>query len=49
MPVPCKMSVKVLKRGLSRTINDCAVNSVASILAFARAGEIGWIVPNCLS
>lgn len=47
-PLPCKIGAKVSKGEIIRTINDCEVDTVAAIFAFARAGKTGWAAPDCL-
>lgn len=38
----------VFKRGIFCNNSDCAVDTVAAIPAFARAGKIDWTTPNFL-
>lgn len=48
MSLACKIGAKILKHRISHIVSDCAVDPVAAILAFARVGETGWRVPDCL-
>lgn len=38
----------MLQRGLVYFIRDCAIVSVAAILAFARVGVTDWAAPDCV-
>lgn len=46
VPLPSKIRANILKRGITRVLNDCAVDLIAAILAFPRAGEIDRKAPN---
>lgn len=41
-PLSRKMKATILDRGLLTFIKNCAVDSVAALLAFARAHEMDW-------
>lgn len=49
MPLPCKMRATILKCVILRIISDCAIDLVAALSAFARAGKIDQTVPDCLA
>lgn len=46
--LPWKMTARICKLGPLRIISDYAIDLVATILDFARAGEIIWTAPDCL-
>lgn len=48
VPLSNKMRAEVLNCGLLGFVSDCAVDPVAAILAFARAGKIDRTASDCV-